>query len=282
MPSFDTPAPVTLSVELDSGDVSIDASTSGITEVDLRPARAGDADALALIDGARVDHSGDRVTVHLPGDGSSGLFRRSAEIALTVRLPVGSTFVAKLRSADLRVRGELEDVRVDTASGAVTLADIAGSAVVVTASGDVRAATVGGPLRVKTVSGDVELGTCCAACTIESASGDITLGAVEGDLSVKSASGDVVIEVAEASVSARTASGDIDLRQVRAGTVEVDSVSGDVGVAVERGASVYLDVSSLSGGVSSSLEPADSAVEGAPTLELRVKTVSGDIRLQPV
>ena len=136
--------------------------------------------------------------------------------------------------------------------------------------------------QITTASGEVGVETCCADCSVQTASGDVTLGVVEGDLKVKTASGDVTVRAAEESVRTRTASGDVELRQVRAGKVEVDTVSGEVEIGVERGVSVYLDVSSLSGGVSSSLEPADAAVDGALTLELRVKTVSGAIQLQPV
>lgn len=171
MPAFDTPAPITLSIELDAGEVIIDAATTGTTEIELSPLRPGDTDAIALIERAHVKHGNGSATVHVPDGRSLGLLRRTPEIALAVRLPVGSTLVARLRSADLRVTGELDTVRVETASGEATLADIAGSAVVVAASGDVRIATVGGALRVKSASGDVSVDTCCADASIQTASG---------------------------------------------------------------------------------------------------------------
>jgi len=281
MPAFETPTPITLSIELDAGEVILDAATTATTEIELRPLRPGDADAIALIERAHVKHSDGAATVHLPDGRSLGLLRRTPEIALAVRLPVGSTLAAKLRSAELRVTGELENVRLETASGDTSLADIAGSAVVISASGDVRIATIGGALRLKSASGDVTVDTCCADASIQTASGDITVGVVEGDLDVKSASGDIAVRAADASVRARTASGDVDLGRVRAGKTEVDTVSGDVHVGVERGVSVRLDVSSLSGGVGSALERTDSADDGAKILKLHVKTVSGDIQLRP-
>lgn len=281
MPAFDTPTPVTLSIELDAGEVVIDSTTTAATEIELRPLNPGDADAAALIERAQVQHSGDTVTVHLPSE-RSGLFRRTPEIRIAAHLPVGSTLVARLRSADLRVTGELDHVRAETASGTVTLADVAGFAVVTAASGDIRIGTVGGDLRLKSASGDVRIEVCCADCTVESASGDVTLGVVEGDLNVRTASGDVTVRSAEAAVRARTASGDVDLKQVRSGKVEVNTVSGDVEVGVERGMSVWLDVSSLSGDVRSSLEPTDTADDdGAKAVELQIKTLSGDIQLLP-
>jgi DUF4097 and DUF4098 domain-containing protein YvlB len=281
MPSFDTPAPVTLSIELDAGNVVIDATTTTSTEIELRPLNAGDADAAALIDRAEITHDGDKVTVHLP-TGKSGLFRRTPEIVISARLPVGSTLTARLRSADLRVTGELDHVRVESASGDVNLPDVAGSAVVITASGDARLGTVGGPVELKTASGSVGIEVCCANCSIVSASGDVTLGLVEGDLSLKTASGDVTVRAADGAVRARTASGDVAIKQVRTGIVEIDTVSGGVQLGVERGVSVWLDVSSLSGKVRSRLELSDGASDDDKSLELRVRTLSGDVSLQPV
>jgi len=281
MRTFETPSPVTLSIELDAGDVTIDATTTTATEIALRPVNPGDQDAIAFIEQAEVTQHGDRIVVHLPLT-RSGLFRRSPEIALRVGLPVGSTLVATLRSADLRVTGELNDVRVETASGDVRIDDVAGSAVVTTASGDVTLATVGGPVEVRTASGEVRVETSCADCSVQTASGDVTLGVVEGELKVKTASGDVVVRAAEDAVRARTASGDVQLRQLRSGTAEVDTVSGDIEIGVERDISVYLDVSSLSGDISSSLQPADAGDDSGHTVALHVKTLSGDVQLRSV
>jgi len=281
MPTFDTPAPVKLSIELEAGEVVIDATTTASTDIELRPARPGDEDAIALIAQTKVEHSGDTVVVHVPGARGGGLFRRTPEIVITARMPVGSTLAAKLASADLRVTGELEHVRVDTASGDATIADVSGSAVILAASGDIKIGTIGGDLRVKSASGDVEIDTCCADCSVQTASGDIALGTVEGDLDVKTASGDIRVGAADASVRARTASGEVELGHVRTGKVAVETVSGEVAVAVERGTSVWLDVSSLSGTVDSALEAADAAADGARKLELRVRTVSGGIHLTP-
>lgn len=69
---------------------------------------------------------------------------------------------------------------------------------------------------------------------------------------------------------------------MRAGKTDVGTVSGDVQIGVERGISVWLDVSSLSGGVDSSLERTDGADDGAKSLSLQVQTVSGDIQLRSV
>ena len=54
---------------------------------------------------------------------------------------------------------------------------------------------------------------------------------------------------------------------------------GDVEVAVRRGTGVYLDCNSLSGDTSSDLDMTGDAAGDGPLIEIRVKTVSGDIHI---
>jgi DUF4097 and DUF4098 domain-containing protein YvlB len=87
----------------------------------------------------------------------------------------------------------------------------------------------------------------------------------------------VNIGTAGASVTANTASGDVRVSRVASGEANVKAVSGDVMVGVAPGAGVYLDLSSLSGRITSQLEETD----GGDDVSLRVtcRTVSGDIRI---
>jgi hypothetical protein len=72
---------------------------------------------------------------------------------------------------------------------------------------------------------------------------------------------------------------------VQEGTVAVNSASGDVEVGVRRGARAYLDCSTVSGDARSDLEPMDdepedgAAEDGGPFVEIRARTMSGDIRI---
>jgi hypothetical protein len=61
--------------------------------------------------------------------------------------------------------------------------------------------------------------------------------------------------------------------------VTAQSVSGDVLVAVRRGAKVYLDCNTLSGDTSSELDMTGEPAADGPLIEIRVKTVSGDIAI---
>jgi hypothetical protein len=166
--------------------------------------------------------------------------RGFGSLQVTVEVPEGSSCLAHTASADVSCTGELSALDVHTASGEVSAERVSGLARVVTASGDVQ---VGAATEVR----------------------------------VETASGDVRLEQADGAVTVRTASGDVWIAQTSGGRTEVKSSSGDISVAVARGIGVYLDLSSLSGTVSSELEPAEQNAGAEMTMQCR--TISGDIQV---
>lgn len=76
-----------------------------------------------------------------------------------------------------------------------------------------------------------------------------------------------------------TVSGDVEL-EAAGGSVVVGSVSGDVEVAALPGLVVWIDAQSVSGDMSSELEVGDEpAGQDENAIDLRVRTVSGDVRV---
>ena len=282
MPSFPTPEPVTLSIEVGAGTVDVTASPTDHTEVELRPARPGDRDAMSLIDQARIDLAGSTVFVHLPEGRRLGFLRRTPEVEVLITAPIGSSLEATLRSADLRGRGRFGTSRLESASGDIAVDEIGGDLRLDSASGDVRLDTVDGAARVKTASGDVQLDACGGDASVQSASGDVRLGDVAGSLEVKTASGDVVVDRVGDGIAVRSASGDLAVARIERGRADLTTMSGDVRVGVASGRRVWLDVSSVSGDVRSSLGDdagdADAATsDQTDQIELAVHTVSGDV-----
>ena len=62
----------------------------------------------------------------------------------------------------------------------------------------------------------------------------------------------------------------------------MQSVSGDVVVGMAPGQSLWFDVASVSGDTTSDLDVGDAEAVGAEgaTVEVRVRTVSGDVRIR--
>jgi DUF4097 and DUF4098 domain-containing protein YvlB len=194
-------------------------------------------------------------------------FEREPHIELRIACPPNANATVRTKSADVTMRGEYASVDVKTASGDVNVGEVAGDTRVKTASGDVALEKVGGRTQVN------------------SASGDTAIQRADGDVTVQLVSGDVWIRDAGASVHANTVSGDQRLEAVVEGVVESHTVSGDVWIGVRRGSRVYVDANTVSGSTSSELElsdaPADaqSSDDEGPLLEVRAKTVSGDISI---
>ncbi len=261
--TFDTPGPLALTIEIPAGEVVLEAVPGGRTELELEGL---DAESRRLLDEVRVElrdsGAGHELLVQAPKRTTWGFSFGRSGYTLRVRCPEGATVRVRTKSADVAGHGRL------------------GSADVATASGDVALEQVDGDAQVKTASGDVEIGRVSGRATAHSASGDIELGSVRGRLAANTVSGDLSVADAGADVTVNTVSGDLELDAVREGAVQAQSVSGDVAIGVRRGSRVYLDCNTLSGDTSSELELSGEPVaEEGPLVELRAKTVSGDIRI---
>jgi len=264
---FDTPGPLRLALEIPIGQVEIESVEGSTTHVDLD----GSADVRDLIEAARVElgqrGAGQELRVEVRRrSGFFISFGHQPELRLRIACPVGAEISVESKSADVRTRGRSGAVDIKTASGDVSLDEVAGDA------------------RVKTASGDVSLWEGHGLTQVQSASGDVALQRVHGEAIVQAVSGDVWIREADSSVRANTVSGDQRLEAVQDGNVESQSVSGDVLIGIRRGSRVFVDANTISGDTSSELEltdaPAsDEPAADAPTVEVRAKTVSGDIAI---
>ena len=260
--TFDTPGPLLLGVRLPAGSIRVETGETAQTEVVLE---AADEAAEALLEAVRIEfrdsRDGHELLVTAPE--RRGLFGRSPRFELRVRCPLGVRVDVRTRSADFEADGRLGSLELRTTSG------------------DVEARTVDGAVLVQSTSGDVALDEVGGAIEVKTTSGDVTLGRVAGSLRAWLVSGDLSVADALGTVETNSVSGDQRLRSVNAGSVSLQSVSGDIEVAVRRGAGVWMDVRSLSGETQSELLPSDGPpAEDAPLVELRVKTVSGDIRIE--
>jgi hypothetical protein len=259
MPEFDRSDPVTVAVRLPRGKVDIHAEDRATVAADVVPLDGSDASRQAAADTV-VALEGDTLVIRAP-ETSLWNWRRSGKLGVTVRVPRDSSIAAKAASADLRATGRFAQAQIDLASGDVRIDDVTGNAALEAASGDLAVDRVGGSLRIK------------------SSSGDLAIGDVTGDVSAETASGDIEIGGVGGSVRAETASGEIQIGVVRRGEARLRSASGDVRVGVAAGTGVWLDVSTASGSTRNELSMNAGGGEAQASLQLRIRTASGDIRI---
>jgi len=269
---FATLEPVDLYVENGSGSVTITADDTTETTVEVTGRHA---------DETIVSQDGRQISVIAPKM-RSGLLGGDTKLDMTITVPVDSTFSAKTGNADVDAGGSYRGAQVKTGSGEVTIEIVDGPAVVETGSGDIRVETADRDLRIKSGSGDVRVEFAGATAVISTGSGDVELGSVNGRAVVKTGSGDLTVTESRDDVAMSTGSGDFVIRNAHRGRITAKGASGDVHVGVPAGVPVWTDLSTVSGDIRSGLEGVGEPEEGADHVELRAKTVSGDIVLTQV
>jgi len=244
--TFHTPLPLELEVGIPSGDIEIETTEGEESNVTV------DGDE-RLLEEVEIRHDGDRIVVAYRGKGKFGFSLSpfslvfGSELRVRASLPHGAGVMVKTASAD---------------------ADLAGHF---------------GPLGINSVSGDVRLRGEAGAANLKTVSGDADIDRVDGDLSAQTVSGDLRIGPVGGSADAKTVSGDIRFQSVTAGDVRFASVSGDIEIGIAQGSAVDIDAGSTSGDLSSEVPLASEPVQGedepAPTVVLRGRTVSGDVKV---
>jgi hypothetical protein len=268
---FSTPRPTSLYVEIGSGDVAVRAEDSDRTVIDVDGKYA---------DEVLVEQRGDEIVVIAPKH-RAGLFgSQDQDLRVRATVPTGSELATKLGSADVTVSGRLGAARIRTGSGDVRLDDVKDEVVVETGSGDLDIDSAGGELRAKSGSGDITVSRLGGPGSISTGSGDVQIETATGPVAVKSGSGDLRVRDARADVELGTASGDLHVDRLHRGRLTAKNVSGDIHVGIPAGIPVWTDITSMTGAVSSDLEGAGQPAEGEDYIELRAKTVSGDITLE--
>ena len=269
---FGDVGPLKLYVENAKGTVEVTALETTEAGVDIV---GPDADEV------RVDLVGDELSVVVPQH--RGGFRggdRRYQIQVTV--PLDSQLTTKLGSADLTCRGRLGTASVRSGSGDVSIEHLGDSALFETGSGDVRIQHAAEALRVKSGSGDVSVAHAGGEVSVSTGSGDVEIGDAEAAVSVKTGSGDLKVGHARTHVSLSSGSGDLVVDQVTAGRVQLKGASSDLRVGIPSGVPVWTDITTVSGAVHSTLESAGQPEPGADFVEVRAKTVSGDVALRQV
>ncbi len=160
-------------------------------------------------------------------------WRGSGEADLEIHIPQQSDLDVSAVSADVDTQRVLGPQRLTTVSGDIR-AEFAKNFEGKTVSGDLR-------LKGQAEPGDVR---------VSSVSGDVYLDRGGGDVEVTSVSGDLLLDVASVtSVRTRTTSGDLSLRGAlaRDGSVEAETISGEVTVRVKPQAGFQYEATSFSG-----------------------------------
>jgi len=269
---FETHEPIALYVEVGRGNVHLRTADTTETTVEIAGRDADDV---------RVEQNGKQISIIAPRQ-RAGFFGGDSSLDVAVTMPHESDLAGKTGSADLVVDGMLGTCQFKTGSGEVRLDEVTGPCAVETGSGDVLIEAARGAMRVKSGSGDVVVRHSSDSAAVSTGSGDVEIGTCNGPAVVKTGSGDLRVLDADDDVSLMTGSGDLIVGTARKGKFTIKGASGDVRIGIPAGTPVWTDLSTVTGAIHSNLEGVGQPEDGADHVELRAKTVSGDIVLNQV
>ena len=224
------------------------------------------------------------VTLTSPSRGGRSNNRRGRDDDPRIELlvPRGVRLIISAGSGDVDVQEITGDVEVQSVSGNISLRAIGGRAIVETLSGDIEIRDGVGDLRATTMSGDITARDVRGSAEVHTTSGTVDLGMLRASsVKVESISGDILVDglpADNASFQLATHSGDITLRMP-------DGARGVLDVSTFNGEVTTNSTLTLtSSGVPSSgrRERTGQRFEfgGGGSTRITVATFSGDIRLQ--
>jgi DUF4097 and DUF4098 domain-containing protein YvlB len=280
MPTFDTPEPISVTVEFGVGDLQIVASDRTDTTVEVRPSDpAKNADVTAA-EQTRVEYASGRLLIKAPKNWRQFTWRGGGEsVDVQVELPAGSQLRGETGVAALRSRGRLGECRYKTGIGDIQL-DQAGAVQLRTGVGDITVEQAGGDAELTTGSGSLRIDGIDGTAVVKNSNGDTWIGRVTGDLRVNAANGRISVDQASATVAAKSANGDVRLGEVAHGAVLAQTAFGKVEIGIRDGAAAWLDLNTRYGTVRNDLDAAERPGPGEDAVEVRARTSFGDITIR--
>jgi DUF4097 and DUF4098 domain-containing protein YvlB len=291
MPAFETPEPISATLELEVGTARITAGKRTDTVVEVLPSNGSDDNDVRAVQQTQVTCSGGRLTVRTPKKRSP--FGKPGSIEVSIELPAGSdvrgtTAMGSLycegRFGEVTLKTSLGDLQVDEVAGAnlktdhgdIRLARSTGDIEVI-GSGRIKIGTVAGTATVKNGNGATEVGEVTGGLKTNAANGDISVGIAHSSVDAKCANGRIEIGVAHAGVDAMASNGAIRVGDVTRGRIDLRTSVGDLEVGIHEGTAAWLDLNPKYGTVRNSLGSAAGPEDSDETVEVHARTSVGDI-----
>jgi DUF4097 and DUF4098 domain-containing protein YvlB len=280
MPTFDTPAPISVTVELGVGDLRIVAADRSDTIVEVRPSDGAKKSDVTAAEQTRVELDGGRLLIKAPKGWRQWTLRGGGEsIDVEVTLPAGSDVRVEAGVAALRCVGRLGGCHFKTGVGEIRV-EQAGPVQARTGAGDITVERAVDHAELATGSGAVQISTIDGTAQIKNSNGDTWIGEVTGELTMRAANGRIAVDHAHAGVAARTANGDVRLGEVASGAVLAQTGNGRLEIAIRDGVAAWLDLNAHFGRVDNGLQAADRPQPGEDTVEIRARSSFGDITVR--
>ncbi|HUQ59936.1 DUF4097 family beta strand repeat-containing protein [Lentzea sp.] len=278
MPSYDTPEPISVLLDVYAGHVQVVASDRTTTAVDVRPSDSSDSSDVEAARKTTVDYADGTLTVR----GQKRTFdfsKKTRSVDVVIELPTNSAVDLDVTAGSIRTTGVLGATEADMSAGSIHL-DRTGPLKADTGAGQVKIGAVTGAAEVKTGSGHIRVGRVDGPLVVKNSNGHIDVGTVEGELRARSANGDINVERAGAFVEARTAMGSIEVGEVVSDTVTLNTAMGGIEVGIATGTAAWIDAKTSFGRVTNTLDGSDGPGNAERTVKVTAHTSFGDISVR--
>jgi putative adhesin len=276
MKTFDTPNPISATIDVVVGEVRIRAGERADTVVDVQPTDPSNRKDVEIAERTRVEWAGERLLVKAPKLRSWSIRSDGGSIDVLVELPAGSNVQGEAQLGAFDLDGRLGDCRLKTGVGDIRI-DEAGTLTLKVGAGDISVERATGHAEVTTGTGDIRVRELAGTAVIKNSNGDTWVGTAGDDVRLNAANGDIAVDETRASVVAKSANGDVRLGEVTRGTVVLETKLGDLEVGIREGTAAWLDVDASAGRVHNALTVAGDPKPSDETVEVRARTSFGDI-----
>jgi hypothetical protein len=276
MTTYATTQPISATIQIVSGDLSIEAGDGGETSVIVVPSNSlNDAD-VAAAEQTRVEYDNGTLRVIGAKGRGVGLLRKPGSVRVTVSLPTGSRVDAATGLGRITSSGHLGPCHIRSGAGVVQFADAA-SLDAVTGMGAITAQHVSGDARCVTGSGSVRVTRVDGRAHVRNSNGDTWIGSVQAALTVKASNGSIIVDRTQGDVRLATANGDVTVGSVARGTVVLKTALGRVEIGIADGTAARLDLHTSYGSVVNELEATARPNGEESTVVVNAQTSAGDI-----
>jgi len=275
MPTFSTPEPISVTVEIEVGAVRVVASDRDDTVVEVRPSDPSHTSDVNAAEQTLTDYALGRLQIRTPKQRSLGLFGKAGSVDVTIQVPTGSELHGVATAVAVRSTGSLGECRLKTSLGDIHLERT--GPLELRTCGSITVDSVAGHAEVSTGSGEVRLGSVDGSALVKNSNGSTWIGDVSGDLRVKAANGDIFVGRAGADVVASSANGDVRVADVARGSTSLKTAVGEIEVGISEGSAARLDVNTSYGRIRNLLSRVDGPDGATQTLDVHARTSAGDI-----
>jgi DUF4097 and DUF4098 domain-containing protein YvlB len=284
--NFNTPSPITVTLDLYVADVRFAVSDRADTIVEVRPSDPDKAADIKAAENTRVEYDDATRTLSIVSRKPRNRFvnfsgKRPESIDVFIQLPTDSDVRGEADLGDFQSDGALGTVVLKTDVGAVRLAET-GPLNLRAGVGEITVEGVSGSAEVHSSSSDIRIGAVDGTADVSTSNGKVRVGVVTGPADIKASNGSVSVDRALSDITAASSNGEVRIGEVVRGKVSATSKNGRVEVGVREGSAAWLELNTGVGRVYNELAASDAPEAGEPVdkVEVHASTKLGDVTIR--